>query len=196
MVAPEPGLRERKKAQTRERLRDAAIDLFLRNGYDGTTVAQIAAAADVSEPTFFRYYGSKVAVAVEPIRDLVDALTAAVAAQPAQLSPVEACLAVADDATINAAIPPPEVPAALRQLQSEAVLAGLLRIFDDGRQTFADDCAKRLGVEPMDPLAQQTAGAIFGVILGATRAWVHDPSTPHPTEGAKAGLQMLQRGLR
>jgi AcrR family transcriptional regulator len=54
-----PGLRERKKVQTREAIRRAAIELVAANGYAKTTVEQIAQAADVSHATFFRYFPSK-----------------------------------------------------------------------------------------------------------------------------------------
>lgn len=56
---PRPGLRERNKARTRNAIRTAAMDLFERQGYTATTVAQIADAADVSHTTFFRYFQSK-----------------------------------------------------------------------------------------------------------------------------------------
>jgi len=52
-------LRERKRDRTRNALIDAAIDLFERNGYDGTTVADIAEAADIGTRTFFSYFASK-----------------------------------------------------------------------------------------------------------------------------------------
>ncbi|MFT3715825.1 MAG: TetR family transcriptional regulator [Gordonia sp. (in: high G+C Gram-positive bacteria)] len=52
-------LRERNKARTRAAIRAAALDLISRQGYQATTVAQIADAAQVSHTTFFRYFETK-----------------------------------------------------------------------------------------------------------------------------------------
>ena len=54
-----PGLRERKKEQTRQALYEAATRLFLTQGYARTTVAEIAAEAGVSEKTLFNYFSGK-----------------------------------------------------------------------------------------------------------------------------------------
>jgi AcrR family transcriptional regulator len=61
MVQPvaEPGLRERKKRQTRATIRDVALKLFLSRGYNETTTSQIARAANVSAGTLFNYFPTK-----------------------------------------------------------------------------------------------------------------------------------------
>jgi AcrR family transcriptional regulator len=58
-MAAEPGLRERKKQQTRELIADAARRLFADRGFDAVTVAQVARAANVSEVTVFNYFSTK-----------------------------------------------------------------------------------------------------------------------------------------
>lgn len=73
-------------ARTRERLLAAALDLFSRNGYDGTTVAQVAAAAGVTEMTFYRHFGSKEALLLEDPYDPL--IVRAVGEQPPGLPPL------------------------------------------------------------------------------------------------------------
>jgi AcrR family transcriptional regulator len=79
-----PGLRELKKKRTREAIRSAALDLFERQGYAATTVDQIAAAAEVSPATFFRYFRTKEALVVSDAYDeqLVPTMTAGPPGEP------------------------------------------------------------------------------------------------------------------
>jgi AcrR family transcriptional regulator len=69
VTEPEPDWRERKKNATRDRIRASALRLFRDQGYDATTVEQIAAAAGVSHMTFFRYFPAKEDVALSDSYD-------------------------------------------------------------------------------------------------------------------------------
>lgn len=85
-----PSLRERKKLATRRLLIDVAVELCMKNGYDSTTVEQIAAAADISTRTFSRYFPTKESVFVAVLEDLGTEIFAELKAQPADLGPMEA----------------------------------------------------------------------------------------------------------
>jgi AcrR family transcriptional regulator len=82
------GLREQKKAQTRRAIQEHALRLFIANGYDATTVEEIAAAAGVSHMTFFRYFPSKHAVVENDDYDPV--LAEVIRARPASEPPLTA----------------------------------------------------------------------------------------------------------
>lgn len=72
------GRRERKKAQTRKSLADAALELFLDRGYDQVSVKEVADAADVSVTTLFKHFPSKEALVFDEEDDIEAALVAAV----------------------------------------------------------------------------------------------------------------------
>jgi AcrR family transcriptional regulator len=62
------GTRDRRQVRMRRAIQEEAFRLFERQGYDATPVEQIAAAADISPRTFFRYFSSKEAVVFWPSR--------------------------------------------------------------------------------------------------------------------------------
>lgn len=94
-------LRERKKDQTREALARAAFELFRTKGYEGTTVAEIARAANVSRRTFFRYYATKDALLFVEDSENLERFRELLGAPAPESKPLDrvrrACLALADD---------------------------------------------------------------------------------------------------
>ncbi|MDG4665669.1 TetR family transcriptional regulator [Mycobacterium sp. 236(2023)] len=86
---PVLGLRERKKRRTRATLIDAAVGLCDRQGFDATTVDQIAAIAEVSPRTFSRYFATKDAIALALIDEVLDSAAAELVDQPRDISHLE-----------------------------------------------------------------------------------------------------------
>jgi AcrR family transcriptional regulator len=89
-MSGEMGLRERKKRQTYQAISDAAIALFLKKGFDRVSVAEVAAAADVSKPTLFRYFPAKEDLALHRFADHEDEAARVVAARPPGIPPLDA----------------------------------------------------------------------------------------------------------
>ncbi|WP_374982527.1 TetR family transcriptional regulator [Streptomyces fradiae] len=85
-----PGLRERKRARTYRAISDAAIALFQERGFDRVSVAEVAAAAEVSKPTLFRYFPAKEDLVVHRFADHRDEAARVVAARPEGVGPLEA----------------------------------------------------------------------------------------------------------
>jgi AcrR family transcriptional regulator len=102
------GRRERKRRQTRERIAQAAMTLFLQRGFDGTTIEDITEAADVSKRSFFDYFPSKEEVVFAWQDAFADGLAAAVAARPPG-EPVVRVIEEALSAAIVAAADPDSV---------------------------------------------------------------------------------------
>ncbi|QZT62075.1 TetR family transcriptional regulator [Mycolicibacterium austroafricanum] len=87
---PALGLRERKKRRTRATLIDAAVGLCDRQGYDATTVDQIAHVAEVSPRTFSRYFATKDAIALALIDEVLVHTAVELVRQPRYVPHLEA----------------------------------------------------------------------------------------------------------
>jgi AcrR family transcriptional regulator len=80
------GLRESKKLQTRQEIADRAMQLFAQRGFDGVTVAEVAAAADVSEKTVYNYFPTKEDLFFDEVPAREAALVAAITGRRQQES--------------------------------------------------------------------------------------------------------------
>ena len=97
------GMRARKGRQTRERIANTAMALFLERGFDGVTVDEIAATADVSKRSFFDYFSTKEDVVFAWQDEFGPALAAAVRARPAE-EPLAVVVEKALTASVAAAV--------------------------------------------------------------------------------------------
>jgi AcrR family transcriptional regulator len=98
-VVANPGLRERKKAETRDALMDAALRLADEHGLEHVTVGEIAAAAGVSPRTFFNYFATKEDAIIGTSPALPAAAVEALRERPNGESPLESLRAAVHAST-------------------------------------------------------------------------------------------------
>lgn len=89
-MADHPGLRQRQAQRTREAIQDAATRLFLASGFYAVGVDEIAAAAEVSKRTLFKYFPSKEDLVIGGFADHADEAARTVACRPPGTSPLAA----------------------------------------------------------------------------------------------------------
>ncbi|MFD5323646.1 TetR family transcriptional regulator [Streptomyces sp. NPDC127092] len=159
------GLRELKKERTRQTLSEVAIGLFLEKGFDAVSVAEVAAAAEVSKPTLFRYFPAKEDLALyrfadhedEPARVVAAAREAGVAPLDALRDHVLAGLARRDPVTgLNDA---PGVLAFLRLLYgTPALVARMSEYQARSEAALAEALAGAPAGAPADAVARPRGG--------------------------------------
>lgn len=190
-------LREAKKAQTRLALRDAAVELFVTNGYDATTVAEIAATAQVSEPTFFRYYPTKADVVLAPLQHRIDRTLSALEDLPVDLPPIEACLRTAQSAQAADLLPAPIEAPYLRELRGTPSLrSAMLDVFDAATDRLGNEFARRLQRRPQDLEVRQTAAAVVATLQEVFFQWAANTDDFDIGAAAVAAFERLRAGLR
>jgi AcrR family transcriptional regulator len=188
-----PGLRERKKARTRAAIREHALRLFRDQGYEATTVEQIAEAAEVSPSTFFRYFPTKEDVVLQDDLDLfwMDVFRA----QPPELGPIAAMRTSVRTAFAGLAADDLDQLRQTMHLATAvpAVQARMLTEFARTTQIIAQAVADRSGKPVTDFAVQALAGAVVGIAMAA---WFDDPGDLDGF-GAKfeRGLALLEAGL-
>ncbi|MFI8851359.1 TetR family transcriptional regulator [Streptomyces sp. 891-h] len=193
-----PSLRERKKLQTRQAIRRTAYRLFEVQGYDATPVDQIAAEAEVSPSTVFRYFPTKEDIVLTDEYDPL--IEQALRERPAGEPPVAALReALYSSITRIYQADAAETLQRIRLIRDVPALRG--RMSEHSAETawlLRRALAERTGRSPDDLELRIVTGAMLGALTEAMYAWV-DTGMAGTLEDLRAlvtrALGVLERGL-
>lgn len=178
-VGGKPGLRERKKAKTRAAIQEHALRLFREQGYDETTVEQIAEAAEVSPSTFFRYFGTKEDVVLYDALDPI--LIARWQTLPPELGPLEAmkrAIVETFSSLSEEQVDDMRERARLVYGVPELRLAMINDLIRTGDLMF-HEVALRTGRSPDEFEVRVFTGAFIGAIMAAIMPAIEDPTADY-----------------
>ncbi|WP_326820473.1 TetR family transcriptional regulator [Streptosporangium sp. NBC_01756] len=201
------GLRERKKQKTRLALVDAALAMFAEQGYEATTVDQIAAAADVSPRTFFRYFATKEDVALCLPLDGFEVVLSELAARPMEEPPftalnhaVRAMVTMLEEGDLA------DRARFLRARElidaTPALFAGSVRRMMENERQLIAEIARREGAHCDDLLAHFVVALFTAVTRVGLELCEHDdfpggiPDLTTVARRLEAALELAQRSLR
>jgi len=154
----------------RERLFDVALDLYIMQGYEATTIDQIGAAGGVTSHAVGHYFATKDAIILSIVDDIIVAVATELAQIPPQTSPPEALLAantaVISDIADGAGVITRERLQALAHILTASMdlrkTASAL-----GKRVLSHALAERMGVGPEDPRVRQAVTIRSAVIAAA-----------------------------
>jgi AcrR family transcriptional regulator len=190
-----PGLRERKKQKTRWAIQEHALRLFAEKGYEATTVDQIAAAAEISPSTFFRYFKTKEDLVVEDEYDAM--MEAGLRDRPPEMPALPAIretvrLAFAQMTTADRAklLERSRLIFSVPALRARSV-ENLLSTID----LIGRGVAERTGRDAKDVEVRAFAGAVVGALTGVATLWIENDGKVDLGELTDEALGILERGL-
>jgi len=188
------GLRERKKARTRAAIQAEAMRLFREQGYQATTVEQIAEAAEVSPSTFFRYFPTKEDVVLWD--DFDPLIVEAFRERPSNELPITAMRAAF--ATAFRRISPEDLDRVRERtrltMEVPELRAASLEQFSGTVQLLAAIVGERVGKPVSDMAVLALAGAVVGVAMSVMLAATADPDADMVSLLDEA-MRLLEQGL-
>ncbi len=192
---PRPGLRERKKARTRAEIQAQALRLFTDQGYEETSVEQIAEAAEVSPSTVFRYFPTKPDLVIYD--DLDERLIEAYRAQPSELGAIaalRAAMRVGFGGAVEAELAMQRERADLLREVPE-LRAAMLEEFGRTVGEIARLIAERSDRSPDDDEVLACAGAVIGVSIAAWLGGGEVDWSGRFMARIEAGMALLESGF-
>jgi AcrR family transcriptional regulator len=192
---PQPGLRERKKIKTREAIRTATYALVKEQGYDATTIEQIAERAEVSPSTVFRYFPTKEDIV---LTDEYDPLMAQeLRSRPAGESWMDSVRHVMHLAIEANNREDPEVARMRAHLavQVPAVRSRMVESMSATGRLLREAIAERHGLDPDSLEVRVYAMSFVGGLMEVSMYWAENGFEGELNDLVDRGLDVLQRGL-
>ncbi len=194
-VARALGLRERKKQKTREAIQRVALRLFLKQGYDETTIEQIAAAVEISPSTFFNYFPTKEEVVM---MDVYDPLTISMFLERPKDEPLNVAFRRVLEGLAGIFERDREIILARGKLILR-VPALRARIWDELERTqdlVTALLAERTGRDRDNFELRVTARIVVSAIYEASLEWVRSDGRDNLVELANRALDVVEAGAR
>ncbi|GAA4809703.1 TetR family transcriptional regulator [Actinomycetospora chlora] len=177
-----------------QRLENVALELFATQGFDETTVDELAVAGGVGRRTFFRYFPTKLDVVLGELDDGLAALAAVLGAQPGD-DPVAAARAAFLAVNHYAAAELPALRRRLGLIEDVPELAARATVrYRDWEQTLAADAARRWEVDAGSLRAQVFGRAVVAAMRAVFSAWHARPEADADALGALVAEAFDQLG--
>jgi AcrR family transcriptional regulator len=191
-------LRERKKAATRHQLMNVALELFEKQGFDGTTVEDIAEAADVAPRTFFRYFPTKVDVLFADHPEEISLVSETLVTRPSDEAVIDAVRRAVLDALGKAVADPARFLTRSRVVAAVPAAHAHSRYLDSRfEDIIAEAVAASRRTEPATDLQSRViARAAWGAACAARDLWVSSEATADPRALVDEAFDLLEHGLR
>ncbi len=165
MTTEKPGLRERKKVQSRLAISNVATKMFVERGFDDVTVAEVAAAADVSVATIFNYFETKEELFFDREGELIAALRRFIRERKAGET-ITSVLHREFLAAIDAGVPQLMAHGAsfLRTIEGSSALRARVRLgFEKAEASLAETIAEETEAVGGDPTPQIVAAMLMAI---------------------------------
>ncbi len=187
-MSEELGLRERKKLERRRSIEVAALNRFGENGFDATTIDEIAADADIAPRTFFSYFPTKEDVVLADYADRLKRTTDELGRRPASEAP---WLALRESFAVVAADYEAQRDDLIRRFAimavNPSVHARSLQLQAGWEDTVAEVLAQRMGVNAEDIRPRLMSSAALACMRSSLRHWIltgHRRSLPDLVEAS------------
>lgn len=192
-----PSLREKHATETRQRIVDVATALFLAQGFDATTIDEIAARADVSPRTYFRYFPTKEALLFHDFEQRLAGIRDRIEAHSADDTPLAVLTTVLCEMVDDLQTTPEQQALMVRLLAERPSVRSYQRstVAEHAEREIIDALARKFDRSRTDLELRATVALVASCMDVALRDWVEGDLTHGFTTHFRATLDACRRAL-